>query len=48
MEKIVSDLIALAEDKGKRILTDEVIKWYIEGNMDLLIEEIRGEIIWIL
>lgn len=43
MEEIIAMLEALKEDKGFAI-TNDIIKQYIEDNIDLLVEEISKEI----
>ena len=44
MEKIVKDLLALVQDEGLRVLTDDVIKEYITANISLLADEIKEEV----
>ena len=44
MEEIIEMLIALKEDKPELVLTDDIIRNYIEDNIDLLVEEIRKEV----
>ena len=45
MEKIISELLALVEDKSVKVLYgDDVIKGYILGNLDELIEEVREQV----
>lgn len=44
MEEIISMLVELKEDKPHLIITDDLIKQYIEDNIDLLVEEIRKEV----
>jgi hypothetical protein len=41
MEKIVSELLTLLEDKPHIVLDDNTIWAYIEDNKDELIKEIR-------
>lgn len=43
MMTIVDEIRALLEDKPM-IVTDELVKTYIEGNIDILIEEIKEEL----
>ena len=43
MEEIVFEIKTLMEDKPHLILTDDIIKGYIEENIDLLVEEIKRE-----
>lgn len=43
MEEIIVMLETLKEDKGFAI-TNDIIKQYIEDNIDLLVEEISKEI----
>lgn len=43
MTTIVDEIRALIEDKPM-IITDELIKAYIEGNIDLLVKEIKEEL----
>lgn len=44
MEKVIGDLIALKEDHPELIITDDLIKKYIEDNIGDLIDEIRAEL----
>ena len=44
MEKIIKDLLALVQDEGLRVLTDDVIKEYITANISLLADEIKEEV----
>lgn len=44
MEKIIDMLLALKEDKPQIIITDEIIKDYIEENIEVLIDEIQREL----
>lgn len=44
MNNIIGMLEALKEDKPEIIITDELIKEFIEDNIELLINEIREEI----
>ena len=41
MEEIIGKLVALKEDKPYIYLTDDIIKEYIEQDIELLIEEVR-------
>lgn len=43
MTQIVDEIRALIDDKPM-IITDDLIKAYIEGNMELLIKEIKEEL----
>lgn len=46
MEEIIDKLINLIEDRGTSLLLDtDLIKEYITADMDLLVEEIRQEVI---
>ena len=44
MEEIISILVELKEDKPHLVITDNLIKQYIEDNIDLLVEEIKEEV----
>lgn len=44
MSEIIEDIMTLKEDKPELYITDEIIKGYIEDNIEILIEEIRREI----
>ena len=44
MEEIIGMLIALKEDCPGIYITDEMIKEYIEDNIQTLIDEIREEL----
>lgn len=44
MEDIIMKLQALKDDKPHLIITEDIIKSYIEDNMELLIKEIKKEI----
>ena len=44
MEDIILDLKMLKEDRPNVIITDEIIKEYILGNIECLIKEIKEEI----
>ncbi len=48
MEEIIGKLIALKEDKPHIYLTDDIIKEYIEEDIELLIKEVKKEVedIW--
>lgn len=43
MLQIIMMLETLAQDKGDEILTDDIIRGFIEGNIDLLVDEIKKE-----
>ena len=43
-EEIIFDLKALKEDRPNLIITDDIIRDYIEQSMDDLIEEIKNEL----
>lgn len=45
MNQIVEMIEALQEDNESLIITDELIKQYIEDNVELLINEIQDELI---
>lgn len=44
MEEIIGMLAALKEDKPQLIITDDIIRAYIEDNIDVLIREIKEEL----
>ena len=44
MEKIIFDIITYKEDNPHVYITDDMIKYLIEENIDELIKEIREEI----
>lgn len=44
MEKIIGMLQALKEDKPQIVITDEMIKQFIEENIEVLIDEIQREL----
>lgn len=44
MEKIISELQTLKEDRPHLYLDDNTIRAYIEDNMELLIDEIREQV----
>ena len=44
MEEIIGMIQALKEDHPELIVTDELIKEYIEDNMDMIVNDIRKEI----
>lgn len=44
MKEIIGMLETLKEDKPHIVITDDIIKEYIEENIDLLIEEIKDEL----
>lgn len=44
MNEIIGMLEALKEDNPQLIITDDIIKEYIEEYMELLIDEIRAEL----
>lgn len=44
MKKIIMDIITYKEDNPHVYITDDMIKYLIEENIDELIKEIREEI----
>ena len=44
MKEIIEMLTTLKEDKQGLIITDDLIKQYIEDNIELLIKEIKEEL----
>lgn len=44
MEEIVEKIIILKEDKPELIITEDLIKQYIEDNIEILIKEIEEQI----
>lgn len=44
MDQIIGMLMALKEDEPQLIITDDIIKSYIEEYMDLIIDEIQREL----
>lgn len=44
MEEIIGMLVTLKEDKPQLIITDDIIRAYIEDNIDVLIREIKEEL----
>lgn len=44
MEKIIEMIQMLMEDHPELIITDLLIKEYIENNMDILVEEIYDKL----
>ena len=44
MEEIIGIIQALKEDKPELIITKDLIKEYIEDNIDMLVDEVYEEI----
>ena len=44
MEKIIGMLLALKEDNPQIVITDEMVKEFINENIEVLVDEIQREL----